>query len=366
MNKNQPVLWFDPKDYLIKILNPKMLPYALLDNIIDSSKITTIAEGIKNYDKLRHFFANRVLSVSRDNAKQILESLQNKQHLTEEDSFQLSLQCRGVSTNDCFWIKEDDENISYDDINIRNRHLSDITFQISMQGTPASIEHSLLDADISTNGMFRKTWVRELDGLYLYKSDRTNEYVNTRAELQVSKYLQGSSVSYVPYEKVIREGILCCKCKCFTDDNISFVEADIIKDYCKRKGIDFLSYIKDHFSKDFANMVLCDYIFADPDEHSQNWGFLVDVDSNDIVGLAPQFDHNQALIIFITKTEKDFDELIYEPTGKTTLDSAIEWFPYTDLNFQNLPDFLQTRLNNIKERSLAIINSEDKDLKDEI
>lgn len=351
MNKDVPVLWFDPEEYLISIINPQMLPYALKDNLLDSTQITSINQGIKNYDKLRFFFADRVLVISRENAKAILQSINNTQKLTEEESYRLSLSCRGISTNDCFWVKNDEENISFKDIDIRARHLSDVVFQISMKGTPVSIEHSLLDADISTKGFFKKTWVHENGEFVLYKSDSTTTNINTKSEVLVSNYLKDSNVKHVEYELVEKEGLLCCKCKCATNDKISFVEADYIKSYLERNNINFLDYIKKHFRTDFANMVVCDYLFGDTDEHVNNWGFEIDVDTNEIIGLFPKFDHNQAMIIFETHKEKEFDELTYDPTNKSMLESVKEWYPYSNLNLntEKLPQFLKDRLISIEK-----------------
>ena len=108
-----------------------------------------------------------------------------------------------------------------------------------------------------------------------------------------------------------------------------------------------MDYIHTYFEQDFAGMVLCDYLFAYSDRHINNWGFLVDADTNEILSLAPLFDHNQALIAFELHTEQTFDELVYDPTGKVMLESALTWLPYADAIFSGLPDYLQKRLENL-------------------
>jgi len=364
MNKDIPVLWFDNKEMTLVILNNDMLPFSLRDGIQSSDKMKTLPQAMKNYDKLRSFFASRVLSISRDNAKQILESIGNKQRLTTEECMALSLKCKGVSVCDNFWTKEDDEDICFEQVNIRKKSLSDITFQISIKGSPVSLQHEILSADISTNGMFRKTW-RRVDGeLWLYKSDRTASFVNTKAELESSKILDLSNVPHISYKKNILDGVFCCKCKCFTSDDISFADAEAVLDYCNNKGQTLVDFIrKKGLEKDFANMVVMDYLLANPDEHINNWGFLVDANTNEIKSIAPLYDNNQSLIAIWFEKENEFDELIYGPTGLTTKESAAIWFQKSDISFSEIPEIIKNRWEKLKELSREIIENEcEKDL----
>lgn len=352
MNKNIPVLYFDMEDKTVEILNNEMLPFCMINHIKNTSKIKTLSEGINNYDEIRHFFAGRTLSLSRDNAKQILQSIQGKQRLTEEESYQLSIRCRGVSVSDNFWVKKDDEGISFEDINIRENPLTQTAFQICIKGTPISLQHELLAADLSTNGMFRKTWQREGGHLWLYKSDKTANYLNTKAELEVSRLLDDSNIAHISYTAETKEDVFCCKCKCFTNNSISFVDAEQIEQYCVHHGETLLEWIKKQgWEQQFANMVVIDYLFLNPDEHRNNWGFLVDSNQNRILGLAPLFDNNQALLALYFKKEKEFGELIYDPTGKTILESAIEWLPKSNVTFIRMPSWLEKRYEELKSLS---------------
>ena len=360
MNKDIPVLWFDTEDKLVQVLNNDMLPYQLKDFIKSSEELTTLSQMINNYDALRHFFADRVLTLSRQNAKQILISIQNTQKLTEEESYKLSLSCRGVSICDSFWVKQDDEDISFSQINVRNTSLSNIVFQISMKGTPITLQRSILAPDITTGGMFSKTWVREPDGLWLYKSDSTLDKINTKMELEVSRVLDNSNINHVQYEAVTKDNVFCCKCKCITSDNISFVDAEYIKDYCAHTDKDFELSIKKNFAVDFANMVVADYIFANPDRHNNNWGFMVDTNTNSIESLSPIFDNNQAGIALVLEKEKEFDELMYPPTNTTILEAIHDWARYSNAEFYNLSEPYLSRyekVQRIKENDIKTVDA---------
>ena len=356
MNIDEPVLWFDDTDYSVIVMNNEMLPYSLRDGIKSSNDCKTPKEIAVNFDKIRHFFADRTLSLSRDNAKQILISLGESQHLTEEESYQLSLKCRALSVTDSFWIKEDNENVKFQDINLRTNSLSDAIFQITMKGTPISLTHDILAADISTKGMFRKAWMREKDGLYLYKSDKTSDFINTKCELFASSLLEKSNIPHISYSKVIKEDVFCCKCPCFTDNDKSFVEWAYVKDYFKRKGLDILDFVKENYATEFANLIMTDYIFANPDRHIFNYGFMVDAKSNKIIGLAPAFDYNQSFIALLMNKEKEFEQLIYPLTEKTIADTVEEWKAFSNINI-DLSDkslILQQRMNKANNKKEII------------
>lgn len=352
MNIDIPVLWFDDMDYSVIVLNDKMLPYYLKDNIKSSDDCLTAKEIAVNFDKIRHFFADRTLSLSRDNAKQILISIGESQHLTEEESYQLSLKCRALSVTDSFWVKQDEEKIKFQDVNLRSNSLSDAIFQISMKGTPISLTHDILAADISTKGMFRKAWMRENGKLYLYKSDKTSDYINTKCELYASDLLDTSNLAHVRYAQKTKEDVFCCKCPCFTNDDVSFVEWAYIQEYFNRNDKNILEFVKEKYAKEFANLIMTDYIFANPDRHIFNYGFMIDTHTNEIIGLAPAFDYNQSFIALMMHKEKEFEQLIYPLTGKTIENTVNDWKEYSDLQI-NLPDDLQRRMDNIyKEKDI--------------
>lgn len=47
---------------------------------------------------------------------------------------------------------------------------------------------------------------------------------------------------------------------------------------------------------DYIRMIFLDTITANPDRHTSNFGLLRDADTGELLGLAPLFDHNMALI----------------------------------------------------------------------
>ena len=167
--------------------------------------------------------------------------------------------------------------------------------------------------------MFAKTWRRSGNSVEMWKTDKMTGNINTLAEIRMSEMLDKSNVNHVKYKKETKDGLIFSVSKCFASNAKSFVCAQEVKDYCSHIGIPFEKYIAEYFPEDFANMAVVDYVFANTDRHFENWGFLVDNETNEITSFAPLFDHNQALIADEFNT--NIDELIYEPTGSLFLSS---------------------------------------------
>ena len=217
-----------------------------------------------------------------------------------------------------------------------------------MKGTPITLQRSILAPDITTGGMFSKTWVREPDGLWLYKSDSTLDKINTKMELEVSKFLDNSNVNHVQYKAVTKDNVFCCKCKCISSDDVSFVDAEYVKDYFIHTNKDFESFVKKNFVADFANMVVADYVFANPDRHNNNWGFMVDTNTNSITALSPIFDNNQAGIALVLEKDKEFEDLMYPPTNTTVSEAIHDWARYSNAEFYYLPEPYLSRYEKVK------------------
>lgn len=346
MMKDNEVLKFDFEEYDFHVVNEKLLPYCLRDFLPINVEALTPREIGKYVGKIQEFFGDRTLSLSRDNAKEILNSIAFSQKLTSEERCRLSLLCDGVSVQDSYWVRHENDSRRFSDVNIRQRNLEEIVYTVSLFGRNVSLQHDLLAPDITTAGMFRKSWIREGRELFLYKSDRTDGFLNTMAECEVSRLLDCSNVDHVKYEMCRLGDLECCKCKCIANDRISLVDAEYMKQWCEHRGIAFLDFVNKNWEQDFAKMVVVDYVFANTDRHINNWGFLVSDESNEILGMAPLFDHNQAILAL--ELGNNIDDLVYEPTGMTMLESAVKYFPISGIEFRHLPEKYKGRLDNLR------------------
>ena len=157
MNGNKPVLEFSLEDMYINVLDNNFLPYELKD-FIKTSNPFDFKKTVKDLETFKDFLSSRVLLLSRENAKVILNVASLPQSLKTEDRIKIVLACKGLSMTDNFWIKEDGECKSFADVNLRNNKLSDASYEIAILGKHISATSEELRPDLYTIGMFPKYW----------------------------------------------------------------------------------------------------------------------------------------------------------------------------------------------------------------
>ena len=350
MNKDIPVLSFYYKEdksilFDITVLNNDFLPYELKDYVINSSDCDT-EEMIYQNAVLSDYLSSRTLNLSRDNAKAILNVAVLPQSIKTADKLRIVTACRGLTMTDSFWLKDEGEDLSFSDVNLRTHPLSEASYKIAILGQNISATRKELVPDLSTDGMFPKYWKRDIDSqkeqplkkvspsvnqidsqqVYLYKTDKFTGNPNSKSEIECSRILTEAGADVVHYFSSV--------CKCIATDEYSLIPMQSIRDYLNNVKIPFYDYVKEHFLKEFSNMCVCDYVVANTDRHFSNFGVMVSTDTNQIERFAPLYDHNQALIADTFHT--DINDLIYEPTGKTFYESIKEWAVYANVDFSKV------------------------------
>lgn len=349
MNGDKQVLEFSLEDMYLKVFDNNFLPYELKD-FVKTSNPDDIKKTMKDLEIFKDFLSSRVLLLTRENAKVILNVTSLPQSLKMEDRIKIVLACKGLSMTDNFWIKEENERLSFADVNLRKNKLSDASYEIAILGKHISATAKELRPDLSTTGMFPKYWRREDDSVYLYKTDKLGGKFNSAAEIEASSILKEIGADVIPYKEEIKDGILFSVSKCIATDEYSLISASSVKDWCIHTGKDFLSFIKENFMAPFSNMVVSDYILSNTDRHIENWGFMVDNATNKIMSFAPLYDLNQALVADQFGT--DIKDLIYEPTGISFLDGIKEYAFYstldlTKINIEKLSFQVKERLDTV-------------------
>lgn len=335
MLKNTEILYFDLEDFVVEVIRNDLLPFCLRSNIRISTKLKDI---LHNIQAVKDYLSSRVLSLSRDNAKQIYAAFQIPQSDSTDNRVNICIKCKGVSIVDSYWVKEDDENEDWANINIRQNKLSDI-IDLSLSGFSPTITTNSICPELTTKGLFRKGWIYLGDSLYLLKSDKTNEYVNTRMEVLASEILECfenriDSIVYLSDIKETAGGTAYVSiCQNFVKEEHSFVEAWEVMEYCKRRGIDFREFSMERWGSTFASIPVLDYIIINTDRHTQNYGFMMNNDTGVLESVAPLFDLNCALVADYFKCDaRDTLSQMFNTT-ETLRDLAFQFLKYTDLKF---------------------------------
>ena len=222
---------------------------------------------------------------------------------------------KGLSLNDCYWLKQDDSRDSFASVNLYDNRFSRVLGQIAFTGYGSSNVSGLTSSpEFTTNGMLPKCW-RRIDGkIYLYKggtmgaSNTGNEPYSEFYAYQIGRIL---GVNAVPYSLSKWKNTLCSTCELFTSKDVSFVPVGRIvrsggmqavrADYKKLGG---------KFEKALNDMLIFDALIFNTDRHYGNFGFLIDSHTNEIIAPAPLFDHGNSLFNFVgvdaLKSKKSF------------------------------------------------------------
>ena len=335
MLKNTKVLYFDLEDFVVEVIRNDLLPFCLRSNIRLSTKMKDI---LHNIQEVKAYLSSRVLSLSRDNAKQIYAAFQIPQVDSTDNRVNICIKCKGVSIVDSYWVKEDDEESDWRKINIRQNKLRDI-LDLSLSGFSPTITTNAICPELTTKGLFRKGWVYLGESLYLLKSDKTNEYVNTRMEVLASEILECfenrlDSIVYLSDIKETARGTAYVSiCQNFVREEQSFIEAWEVMDYCMRRKIDFREFCLDRWGSKFACIPVLDYIIINTDIHTQNYGFIMNNDTGQLEAVAPMFDLNCALVADYFKVEAGDTLSQMFNTKETIRELAFKYIKYTDLKF---------------------------------
>lgn len=335
MLEDTPVIEFDFEEMTTHVWHSELLPFYLRGSLVEAD-MRNVAEYYKAQAKnillLKEYCASRVLSLSRENAKQIYAACGISQNNSIENRVAICLHCKGVSVNDSYWFKTAGSADTWESVNVRTNHLAEIV-DVALGGKNPTLTTSDNCPELTTKGLFRKAWTRQNNDLYLLKSDRLSDNSNTRAELLVSQILDCTDIPHVQYTESQYDDMLVAKCKNFVAQGTSFVEAHELILYCKDTGLDYTQTMLDRFGKDFANIAVIDYLIQNTDRHDENYGFIMDNTTGYLVSVAPLFDHNQALIA--DWLGKDVSDTLSQmlPGTRTILSTALRMAKYSDIKW---------------------------------
>lgn len=107
--------------------------------------------------------ANRTLSMGRSYAKNIL----NAMRLSQSNRYAVCKACRGLSLEDCYWIRQDGDGMKWKEVNLFHNPLLLYVTEISLSGKniryraePAGRD-KIHTPELTTLGASAKGWIRQ-------------------------------------------------------------------------------------------------------------------------------------------------------------------------------------------------------------
>lgn len=296
------------------IYDEKFLPY---DLYLEEGRDFEIQ--LNNIDNFNHWCASRVLSLDRKYAKEILNSIGMAQAITDRDRAKISLSYHCVSLTDLYWVKEKEETISYDEINLYDNSLNEAVVELSLRGKPMTVTNQELAPDLSTRGCFPKAWIRKGDTFVLLK-DGDEETV--KREVLASRISQCFDFKQVAYQEDFYDGEKVSASRIVTSKRYSMVSKMAFQIYAVNHDLDVLEECIRVDKKTYYGMNILDYLIGNTDRHPENWGFLVDNQTNEYLSLYPIMDLNKSFESYDTMDGANCQTVL--PKRQTQREAAID------------------------------------------
>lgn len=300
-----------------EIVNEKFMPYDLyLEKAENDMDIDTMMNNLNNF---YHWCASRVLSLDRKYAKEILNSIGMAQAVTDKDRANISLSYQCVSLTDVYWVRKQGQHIFFQDINLYDNPLNEAVVELSLKGRQMTVTNQELAPDLSTKGCFPKAWIRGENGFKLLKDGGED---TVKKELLASKICQCFNIPQVKYNASFYQGQLVSESDLITSKGYSMISKMAFDIYAYNHNIDIIAECERLDPITFYGMNILDYLTGNTDRHPENWGFLVNNDTNEYISLYPLMDFNQCFLAYDNLDGAICQTLL--PRRLTQRESAIE------------------------------------------
>ena len=324
MLKDVPVL--EIEDYRCKILNYELLPISLRYPDV-------------NYDDVMHGWTeNRTMSIGRTNAKKLLAGFR----ISQSNPYMIARLFHFASLSDCYWMKDAEETFTWEQVSLFENPWEKAVTSTALLGTNQTF-HTLVQKvhtpEFTAQGMAAKAWIREADGLYLYKVGKK--------ELPASGILDALHIPHVSYieaensslekiadrnhiDKIYKSGEKIVKCRIISSEETALVPWEDFQVYCSYHDKNEYDMVKEMDAVNYYKMQIADYILGNEDRHGANFGFFMDNRSGKLQGLYPLMDHDHAFSV---------DEDIPSQTSEqdeTLQQAAYKAMNHAEVSFDNV------------------------------
>ena len=314
MNQNKKVLLaeMDENNIFQKIYEYYNINYAPLHiyNAYNKKEDVLVA--------LNSWFKNRGIPAWRQNIEKLLEKL------NVTSPIELLNKAYGLSLSDQYFIKEEGQNLKWEDINF---FMNDFQYKdyldvsINSNSRESGTKISLHSPNNTTDGMVKKGWIIDKDNnRVLVKGAYSISGLEPINEWLASQICKRLDLDYCNYTLDIIQEQLVSKCNNFltkdeeiitASDIMSLDSNDNVSDYEKYVNILESNGIID-VKKKLSDMYIVDYLMLNTDRHMKNYGIIRNVKTLKWERMTPIFDTGTSLQSDVTLPYLDFDNEEYK------------------------------------------------------
>lgn len=220
--------------------------------------------------------------------------------------------CKGLSLNDCYWIVDDTFTGSFDKYNLYDNRFNRILSLIAYTGYGDTQRSGFVSTpELTTGGMLAKCWRRISGRIILYKAGSTgaaNTGNEPYSEFYAFQIAEAMGLNAVKYNLKKWKGQLFSTCELFTSKELSYIPTGrIVTEGGWRAVINYYKALGDMHYNSLVDMLIFDAVICNEDRHFENFGLIVENNTNAIIDTAPIFDHG--LSLFNYAMEDDMQDI---------------------------------------------------------
>ncbi len=278
---------------------------------------------------LNDWFTSRVIPVTRDSVEGL------KEYVGDKSFGSLVLQNHALSLSDQYWIKKENEDVLWEDINFFENEFSSDLGDLLVNKTD-HIDYDLVSPDSTSVGNLAKRW-KIINGYRaLVKSGTKPYYYEVFNEIIASKIMTRLGINHVNYYYIEDNNKPYSYSIDFINTNQDLVTFYMLyKSYTQNNNDSLYTYLMSILEKlevpnykiDINKMLFVDYLIGNTDRHLNNIGLIRNSKTLKFEGLTPIFDSGSSLGFDMT------DNQLYK-------NDDIEWKPFKTKKIFNQLDLI--------------------------
>ena len=241
-------------------------------------------------DDLETWLVNRAIDRHRTNSRILKKVLR----LTDSSDLAAVLRVHGATITDNYWVKQDGEDLAYDQVRFSEDSFAEVALTGSFSSYSRQYEKAQIAAgspELTNIGSYEKCWKLKDGFWWLYKNGNPLERFSELFIAALGKELGFAMAEYFPDGQFV-------KTRDFTKGVYNFEPAESLvgdeEDYTY--NYDRLIALEPSLGKEYLDILFLDALCFNMDRHTKNYGILRDRSSGEVLGMAPNFDNNIALI----------------------------------------------------------------------
>ena len=231
----------------------------------------------------------RAIDSHRANSRLLKKALR----LGEKDDISTVIHVNAATITDNYWIRPMGSELTYEDVRFTDDYFSNLALKGSYNSfNRAANSKRSRTPELTNVGSFEKCWKLREGRWWMYKKANHDEMFS---ELFIYELGTALGMNMAVYER----GDGCIKSLDFTNAaTVNFEPASAFMGDNEEYPdvVEALKKLCPEAIADYIRLLFMDTVCANPDRHTNNFGLLRDTNTGKLLGFAPNYDNNMALI----------------------------------------------------------------------